>query len=178
MLISLEFPRWLISKESACHCRRCRFDPWVRKIPWRRKWQPTPVFLPGRILWTGEPGGLQSTGAQRVGTTQQLSTHRNYASMWILWALRLLSECREATLRPAFLVTERPGGTVPVPTEEEGTGTPTGRLTGLTQQLCGRKNIVTDWITRGPPPCHSRSAIHSPVVQAAGHHQEQGCPWH
>ena len=28
-------------------CKRCRFDPWVRKIPWRRKWQPTPVFLPG-----------------------------------------------------------------------------------------------------------------------------------
>ena len=32
----------------ACHCRRHRFDPWVRKIPWRRKWQPTPVFLPGK----------------------------------------------------------------------------------------------------------------------------------
>ena len=28
-------------------CRRCRFDPWIRKIPWSRKWQPTPVFLPG-----------------------------------------------------------------------------------------------------------------------------------
>jgi len=27
---------------------RCRFDPWVRKIPWRRAWQPTPVFLPGK----------------------------------------------------------------------------------------------------------------------------------
>ena len=34
-------------KESACQCRRCRFDPWVRKIPWRRKWKLTPVFLPG-----------------------------------------------------------------------------------------------------------------------------------
>ena len=29
-------------------CKRCKFDPWVRKIPWRRKWQPTPVFLPGK----------------------------------------------------------------------------------------------------------------------------------
>ena len=29
-------------------CRRTRFDCWVRKIPWRRKWQPTPVFLPGK----------------------------------------------------------------------------------------------------------------------------------
>ena len=34
---------------------------------WRRKWQPTPIFLPGESLWTEEPGGLQSTEAQRVG---------------------------------------------------------------------------------------------------------------
>ena len=27
--------------------RRFKFDPWVRKIPWKRKWQPTPVFLSG-----------------------------------------------------------------------------------------------------------------------------------
>ena len=42
-------PRWCFSEESACQCRRCKrsgFDPWVRKIPWRRKWQPTPAFLP------------------------------------------------------------------------------------------------------------------------------------
>ena len=32
-------------KESTCQCRRLRFDPWVGKIPCRRKWQPTPVFL-------------------------------------------------------------------------------------------------------------------------------------
>ena len=37
-------------KEPACHCKRCKrheFDPWVGKIPWRRAWQSTPVFLPG-----------------------------------------------------------------------------------------------------------------------------------
>ena len=32
---------WLSGKESACQCKRFRFDSWVRKIPWRRKWQPT-----------------------------------------------------------------------------------------------------------------------------------------
>ena len=47
-------------------CRRPEFDPWVRKIPWRRAWQPTPVFLPGQFPWTEEPGRLQSTGSQRV----------------------------------------------------------------------------------------------------------------
>ena len=38
-------------KEPACQCRRFkrhRFDPWVRKIPWRREWQLIPVFLPGK----------------------------------------------------------------------------------------------------------------------------------
>ena len=44
-------PRWLSGKESTCQCRRHRrpeFDPLVGKISWRRKWQPTPVFLPGK----------------------------------------------------------------------------------------------------------------------------------
>ena len=39
-------PWWLSGKEPACQCRRCAFDLWVRKIPWRKKWQPMPVFLP------------------------------------------------------------------------------------------------------------------------------------
>ena len=41
-------PRWLSGKEPACQCRRHRFDSWFGKIPQRRKWQPTPVFLPGK----------------------------------------------------------------------------------------------------------------------------------
>ena len=42
-------PRWLKGKESTCQCRRSRrrrFNPWVGKMPWRKKWQLTPVFLP------------------------------------------------------------------------------------------------------------------------------------
>ena len=39
----------------------------VGKIPWRRKWQPTPVFLPGESPQTEDPGGLQSMGSHRVG---------------------------------------------------------------------------------------------------------------
>ena len=42
-------PRWLSSKESACQCRRCRVHPWAGKIPWRRKQQLTPLFLPGKF---------------------------------------------------------------------------------------------------------------------------------
>ena len=45
---STGLPWWLSGKEPACQHRSLRFDPWVGKIPWRRKWQPTPVFLPGK----------------------------------------------------------------------------------------------------------------------------------
>ena len=45
------------------------FDPWVRKIPWRRAWQPTPVFLPGESHGE-EPGGLQSMGRKESDTTE------------------------------------------------------------------------------------------------------------
>ena len=48
-----------------------------RKIPWRRTWQPTPVFLPGESLWTEEPGGLQSLGSQRVGHDERLTISTN-----------------------------------------------------------------------------------------------------
>ena len=41
-------PWWFSGKEPACQWRGCGFDPWVRKVPWRRKWQPIPVFLPGK----------------------------------------------------------------------------------------------------------------------------------
>ena len=44
--------------------RRGSLDPWVEKIPWRRKWQPTPVGS-WEIPWTEEPGGLQFVGFQR-----------------------------------------------------------------------------------------------------------------
>ena len=43
------FPGGSDGKELTCQWKRPGFDPWVRKIPWRRKWLPTPVFLPGEF---------------------------------------------------------------------------------------------------------------------------------
>ena len=43
------FPGGASGKQSTCQCRRPSFDPWVGKIPWRRKWLPTPVFLSGEF---------------------------------------------------------------------------------------------------------------------------------
>ena len=45
---SLGLPSWLSGKEPTCQSRRRRFNPWIGKMPWRRKWQPTPLSLPGK----------------------------------------------------------------------------------------------------------------------------------
>ena len=47
------FPADASGKEPACQCRRRRLDSWVGKTPWRRAWQPVPVFLPGNLLDRG-----------------------------------------------------------------------------------------------------------------------------
>ena len=60
-------PRWLSSQESAYQSRRCRFHSWVRKIPWRRKWQPTSVFSSGRSHGQGSLGGHGPWDRKRVG---------------------------------------------------------------------------------------------------------------
>ena len=62
-------PWWLSSKESSWQCRRCRFNLWVGRIPWSRKWQPTPVFLPGKSLGQRSlVGYIQSMELQRSWT--------------------------------------------------------------------------------------------------------------
>ena len=65
--IPLTILRWY---RTCLQCGRPRFDSWVGKIPWRRKWQPTRVLLPGKfhgLRGSLEPGRLQSMGSQRVG---------------------------------------------------------------------------------------------------------------
>ena len=57
-------PWWLSGKESTCQCRRCRFDPGVRKIPCRRKWQPTPVVLPGKSCGQRDLAGYTAWGGK------------------------------------------------------------------------------------------------------------------
>ena len=71
-------PWWLSDKESACQCRRCRFDPWVGKHSWRRKWQPTPVFLPGKSHRQRSLAGYSPQHHKRVGLNlSQLNNNRH-----------------------------------------------------------------------------------------------------
>ena len=72
----LWLPRWLSGREYSCQCRRCRLNPWVEKIPWRRKWQPSPVSLPGKSHGQKSLAGYSPWDHKRVrqdlSITQQL----------------------------------------------------------------------------------------------------------
>ena len=68
-------PWWLSGKEPICQSKRPGFDPWVGKIPWRRKWQHTPVFLPEKPHGQKSLVGYSPKGQKELDTTKWLSTH-------------------------------------------------------------------------------------------------------
>ena len=57
-----------------------RLDPWVRKMPWRREWQPTVVLLPGKSHGQRSLGGYSPQGCKELDTTKRLtrSLSQNY----------------------------------------------------------------------------------------------------
>ena len=71
----------------------CRLDPWVGKIPWRRKWQLTAVFLSGKSYGWRSLAGCNPWGPEESGTTERLSTHTytpnslNWFGILDLWVL-------------------------------------------------------------------------------------------
>ena len=70
-------------KESACQCRRLkrrRFSPWVGKIPWRRKWQPTPVFLPEESHGKRSLVAYSPWGHKESDTTELVSTFLSWSN--------------------------------------------------------------------------------------------------
>ena len=56
--------------------KRSRFDPWFGKFPWRRRWQPTPVFLPGEFHGQRSLVTYSLRGCKESDTTEQLSAHK------------------------------------------------------------------------------------------------------
>jgi len=69
------FPVGTSGKESACQRRRQRLNPWVRRILWRRRWQPTPVFLPGKFHGQRSLTGYSPWGHEEADMSEPLSTH-------------------------------------------------------------------------------------------------------
>ena len=66
---TIGLPRWFSGKESSCQCRSCGFNRWVGKIPWRRKWQPSPVFLPEKSHGQRSLMGYSPWGCKELDTT-------------------------------------------------------------------------------------------------------------
>ena len=94
---SLGFPDDTSGKKKKIHLpmqgERDGFPPWVRKIPWRREWQPTPVFLPGKSHGLRSLAGYSLWGHKELDTTECLNIHtRNSQSTWTA-ALRTELQC-------------------------------------------------------------------------------------
>ena len=114
---SIEIQGGNSGKESAHQCsiyKRCRFDPWVRMISWSKKWQPIPVFLPGKSHGQRNQACYSPSGSKKSETTNcacadthpyththtHTHTHRNdlchekilHIIMKLLWALQWLKQ--------------------------------------------------------------------------------------
>ena len=87
-------PCWLSVKESACQYIRWGFDPWVRKISWRRKWQPTLVCLPGKSLGQRSLVCYSRWCHKRVGQYWAhdgwILIHTHYSEMYVIFAWWIL----------------------------------------------------------------------------------------
>ena len=88
-------PWWLSGKESTCRCRRSWFDPWVGKISWRRKWQPTLVFLPGKSHRQRSLAGYSPWGSKELWldlvagwphTCTMLISYISFHLTWSTWS--------------------------------------------------------------------------------------------
>ena len=105
--VDLSFPGGASGKEPVCQCRRCKksgFYPWVRKIPWRRVWQPTPVSCLenpiDRGAWRASPTWLKwlSTHSRTVGLVSrgfnspntQISNFLGFMISGKFWMARIL----------------------------------------------------------------------------------------
>ena len=90
LVVQMGFPGDGSGKEPACQCRRCKRCPhllhpnsWVGKIPWRRKWQPTPVFLPGNFhrqrscLWIRKGSNMTENSVSYLVQVVTISSIQN-----------------------------------------------------------------------------------------------------
>ena len=84
-----DFAGGTVVKKLVCQCRRQRrsgFDPWVGKMPWRRKWQSTPVFLPGKTHEQRNLVGYSPWGRKELVTCI-------FTAKVFIWFLRWMAQC-------------------------------------------------------------------------------------
>ena len=90
--IFMGFPGSSDGKESTSKCRRPVFDAWVGKFPWRRAWQPTPVFLPGeyyshRVDWKAPRGHKELDMTEWLSPAQSQLTYRELSVFILRWPI-------------------------------------------------------------------------------------------
>ena len=85
IIITRGIPGGASGKEHTCQCRRCKrhkFNPWVRKIPWRRVWQPTLVLLPGECHRQRSLAGYGPEDHKELDPTLETWHARNHNQDW------------------------------------------------------------------------------------------------
>ena len=103
-------PWWLSGKESAYQCRILGFNPWAGKILWRRKWQPIPVFLPGKSHGQRSLSCCSPWGSPKVkynlATKQQQYVRQDPASgpLYLLYSLSRMLFSNIYKWLPSFLL--------------------------------------------------------------------------
>ena len=83
------FPGGASGKESTCQCRRhkrCGFNPWVRKIPWSRKWYPTSLFLPRKFHGQRGLAGYSLQGHKESDKTK----HNSFSQCSVRYSVRIV----------------------------------------------------------------------------------------
>ena len=93
VIVIIGLLRWLSGKESACQHRRCEFDPWVGKILWRRKWQPTPEFLLGYSQVQRSLADYNPQNHKRV--TNELATKQQTTTVIITTVTSTHTTCKK-----------------------------------------------------------------------------------
>ena len=109
---SLDLPRWLSGKEPTCNAGDVGSIPELRRLPWRRKWWPNPVFLPGKLYGERSLVGYISWGCKRVGydlvskptatwnllSLKRLGNSKVLVQCILSWGVRLVRACRSFQL--------------------------------------------------------------------------------
>ena len=136
------FPGSSVVKNPSANAGEFRFHPWVRKIPWTRKWQPIPVFLPGKSQGE-ESGRRQSMGSLKSRTWlsdytttldingqtivpvpySETDQKEPWESVALIWTWQWIWTCSNWRLLLMWVVVEMPTSTEYIPVTEDLSGT-------------------------------------------------------
>ena len=147
------------STEIRLQCRRRRFSPWVRKMPWRREWQPTPGLLPGKSHGQRSLAGYRPWGHRERNTAERLAHFPEGGSgpglpLLLDWSLAPLVECCCHCCAQRYRVNSEFNSTV------------------MAAETCKKDGAFVPWGGQGlllGPPCHL-PAVDSKVQGCSVHH--------